>query len=696
MSEPGGGNSRVAYSPQSDNLTALATNSMGAGQPRIAYLFSRYPVVSQTFCDSEMLALERMGVSLEIASINPPSTSFRHERLRELRAEIHYPPPSPVLKARMALQERVQGKKWAALAALREEHDGRYGAEFKAGIRARNGLYFAMLFQRLGVDHVHVHFANRATHTALFIKRFAGIPFSFTAHAQDFMVDLGSDDLLREMCAEAAFVVAVSDFSKKLLQETCPDSAGKILRIYNGLDPESFPRRGAAPETAGPIRILSVGRLIEFKGFHHLVGACARLKRTGIEAECTIVGEGPWEQRLKSLAEGLGVTGEVRFAGVLSQEEIKRELERSDMFVLASVVDAQGASDILPTVITEAMASELPVISTTVAGVPEMVDDKKTGLLVPPGDEEALADAIAALAKDPEARRRYGRAGLEKAGEVFSLEKTAAQLKEKFITVLSEDGDRPRHREDQPRPKLAWFTGVWPMENDDQLSLEMRLLTGESQPEEWGLFVGSLPEKFRWKDNPDVTAVLPEVEVLPDAVVLEAQWKQEVAAEPGIESRIEELRSELGELVSAETFQDAARTAVYLVEIFRKRGIRALHAARTSGALPAWLVHHLGGIPFSLSVERNCLLDPEVLNRICSDAAHANVACPRMSSALRERFPNELKLRPPRRKRRIRIGPLKMKIPSLGEGESAAELAPAQASWYAKVAREFENAAKIS
>ena len=159
--------------------------------PKLAYLFSRYPVVSQTFCDSEMLALESMGRSLVIGSLYPPKDSFRHERLENLRAPIHYPPPPVVLKA-MQAEAEADGT-WPAEMVARHERD--YGPSFQSAVRARNALWFARLFPRLGVGHVHVHFANRATHTALFLKALSGIPFSFTPHAQDFMVDLGSDAL---------------------------------------------------------------------------------------------------------------------------------------------------------------------------------------------------------------------------------------------------------------------------------------------------------------------------------------------------------------------------------------------------------------------------------------------------------------------------------------------------------------------
>src|ERR1700747_205549 len=164
---------------------------------RLGYLYSRYPVISQTFCDAEMLALERRGVDLEIGSINPPFVSLRHGHRANLRAGVRYAPPPRAVRT-MAQLARRDGIWPAALVA---EHEARYGPAFKAEQRARNALFFADHFARTGVAHFHVHFSRHATHTALFIKEISKIGFSFTAHAQDFMLDVGSDELLREMCS---------------------------------------------------------------------------------------------------------------------------------------------------------------------------------------------------------------------------------------------------------------------------------------------------------------------------------------------------------------------------------------------------------------------------------------------------------------------------------------------------------------
>ncbi len=611
-------------------------------RPRIAYLYSRYPVVSQTFCDSEMLALEGRGFDLDIASINPPPNTFRHERYDQFAADVFYPPPSRVLSRLQALHER-DGSWQARFGDIIARHDRDYGKSFKAATRARNALHFAELFRKRGVGHVHVHFANRATHTALFIKQWAGIPFSFTAHAQDFMVDLGSDDLLRELAREAEFVIGVSDFSSDLLRATCPDSADKITRVYNGIAMDQFP---AAPiGDFGPLRIISVGRLIEFKGFHHLVNACARLAERGIEFHWTLVGEGPWRERLENQVAGLGLAPHVTFAGVRSQEAVKRLLADSDVFCLPCIVDSKGASDILPTVITEAMACSLPVVSTRLVGVPEMVVPEETGLLVEPGDESALAEALARLANHRDLARRFGKAGRARAETVFELRETSRQLAGTFDACLADRGPAA--------PESAeWLALVdtWPPAPDDDSRLDDEiawLATQEGQvptPILLSARAGRLGTSRALPDWPR------HLEFFPDGLTPEAEW----LAHPQRAEQIMAWRDELGSGIDTEPFLLQARRAVHLARLVGKRGrLRHLHATRSSVAVTAWLVHRLTGIPFSLAIEAGADLGANTIDRLAADAT----ACSRVDGE------DSLQLQPLDRQRRLVLGPLKVRLP---------------------------------
>lgn len=397
---------------------------------RLGYLYSRYPVLSQTFCDAEMLELERRGHEIVLGSLYPPKTPLRHEYLAKLRAQIRYAPSSRHLD-KTARRAKLLGR-WPK--GMVSRHEKKYGPEYKAALRARNALFFVELFKRERVSHFHVHFANRAAHTAMFVKAMSGIPFSMTAHGQDFMSDLGNDELLCELCATAEFVGAETDYSRNMLAARCPESRDRIFRVYNGLDLSRFPLQNIT-RTGGPIRFLSIGRLVAFKGFDILIDACAQLKDRRLDFACEIIGDGSLRDDLEQRVVNHNLQERIHFAGEQSQNYVLTALRNCDVFVLASSVDERGASDIFPTVIAEAMASGKPVISTTVAGIPELVVNGETGLLVAPRDVNALADAMERLAIDEKLRSDFGRASRERIEQKFTIEKTIEPLLERFAAT---------------------------------------------------------------------------------------------------------------------------------------------------------------------------------------------------------------------------------------------------------------------
>ena len=193
-----------------------------------------------------------------------------------------------------------------------------------------------------------MHFANRAAHTALFLKAMANIPFSITAHGQDFMADLGNDDLLREICDEAEFVAVETEYSRGLMAARCPNAANKIHRVYNGMDLTNFLDPSPSRFRAGPVQILSVGRLVAFKGFEYLIEACEQMRQRSIPFRCEIIGDGPLRESLQHQIDELRLGSLVTLAGALPQDCVLEKLQSCDIFALASTVDDSGASDIFP------------------------------------------------------------------------------------------------------------------------------------------------------------------------------------------------------------------------------------------------------------------------------------------------------------------------------------------------------------
>ena len=584
---------------------------------RLGYLYSRYPVISQTFCDGEMLALERRGVDLEIGSVHPPFTSLRHGHRANLRAEVHYGPPPKVIRtmAQLAHRDGI----WPA--ALVAEHDARYGPAFKAEQRARNALFFAEQFVRSGVAHFHVHFARNATHTALFVKAISKIGFSFTAHAQDFMVDVGNDELLREMCREAAFVVAVSDYSRDLLVQKCPDAEGKIHRIYNGIDLRKFQTRPLRSPTLP--RILSIGRLIEFKGFRDLIAACAELKKRAIQFECEIIGEGPLRGALQEAITGTGLDGIVRLSGALPQEEVVRRLDDCDVFALACIVDREGASDILPTVILEAIATARPIVSTRLAAVPEIVRDGESGLLVAPGDVNGLTNALELLLRDPQLRARFGAEGRRNVEVRFDVDKTAAQLLE-----LVEAAAVPRGRvQGASRDLQHCLHLVWEWPNPKLRGLDRELLALAGAPVQVWRSGSTAPARGSER-------LVQTLEFLPDAIIIEAEWQADRARAHEIESWRRELPTEC----NTADYLEAARVALYLARTLARKRIRHVHATDSRALLCAWILQRLANITISATIESPPAFAPDVVKRLLATCTGGRVSDPKMRAGLNGRF----------------------------------------------------------
>ena len=601
---------------------------------RLGYLYSRYPVISQTFCDAEMLALERRGIELVIGSVYPPLTSLRHEYIARLRGPIHYAPPQEILK--ILEREARPTHKWPR--DLVEQHGGRYGRVAKSEQRARNALHFAEFFERSGVDHVHVHFANRAAHTALFLKEISGIPFSVTAHGQDFMKDLGSDDLLREICTAAEFVAAETDYSRDLLRQRCPDSASKIHRVYNGIDLERFPELGI--ETARPRhgeqavvapyqpRIVSVGRLVAFKGFDDLIDACAELARRRIDFVCDIIGDGPLRETLQAKIEQLNLASRVNLLGSLSQGAVLEKLRVADIFALASTTDAQAATDVFPTVILEAMASARPVVSTHLAGIPELVVDHQTGMLVLPGDSAALAQALEQLLRDPELRLRFGHSGRARIEQHFRIEQTVAPLVEMFERSCSRRpaGDaklshspslaetksiRGRASLSEPVKKIVYLIDRWPDRELPLLEREIEEMKHRNVP--ILPFVCELNSNARLAGT--VERVAPSLEFLPDAMVLEAEWR----ASPALAQHLEEDRAQSRSRAPGAIFLRQGRFALGLRKLIQEENVSHIHATSSRALVCAMMLKKLLGVTVSATIEPRSELPREWIQNALSE-----------------------------------------------------------------------------
>ncbi len=379
-----------------------------------AYLFERYPSFVQTFCYREVEEMVRQGMDPLIVSIRRPDDP--PECAEMLGGEVLYLPETEEIRRTVKLPRRVR---WTVPRERREQDVNRLYEALWLGPRLR----------AQGIGHVHAHFGGVAARTAWWLRRVFGISYSFTGHANDIFCETDFPVSNADLVRAARFVVTETDYARRWMEGKYPWARGKVFRVFNGMAMEGFPARALAD---GVPRILSVGRYVEKKGFGDLIAACGLLRDRGVVFACEIIGGGPLEEELQAQIAGAQLGEVVRLLGPRSQGEVRRQLATASIFVLACVPETGGGSDNLPTVIMEAMACGVPVVSTPVAGVPEMIRNGQYGVLVPPKNPAALAGALEKLLADPPAAERLGGQG-KAAAQKFAIEKTTAALKHLLV-----------------------------------------------------------------------------------------------------------------------------------------------------------------------------------------------------------------------------------------------------------------------
>jgi colanic acid/amylovoran biosynthesis glycosyltransferase len=389
----------------------------------VAYLFERFPSFGQTFCYREVAELERQGAKVHVYSIRRPVDEPAQDWDEQLVRRVHYLPDENALVGEVDRLVRE-----GAVPATTREALEKWGRQSDF-LRLYQAVYVGLRLQQTGVGRLHAHFAGMAARTAYWINQFFGIPYSFTAHANDIFAPRDFVVSLAKLLANAAAVVTVSDYTAEFLRNRFPEAAAKVHRIYNGVDVARF--HPVDPGSGIPA-IVSIGRLIEKKGFGDLISACRLLQPRGRDFVCEIIGEGPLGPVLQAQIARDGLEARVKLAGPQTQSQIALRLAHATIFVLPCTREESGGMDNLPTVILEAMAAGLPVVSTALAGVPEMVENNFNGLLVPEHEPAAVCAAIEYLIANPEQARRFGDRGRQIAREKFSIEGSAQALRALF------------------------------------------------------------------------------------------------------------------------------------------------------------------------------------------------------------------------------------------------------------------------
>ena len=408
------------------SLTDPATACPTSGSKlRLAYLVGNYPAVSCTFICREITQLQTLGIEILPVSVNkalPSAHGFSEAERREEARTFFITQRAPwrilgdhfscfLRRPRAFVAGLLQALKLGAQNPTRTALHLAYFAE---------AVILGEWMQKRQLKHVHVHFANASSTVALLTARMYGLHYSISVHGPDEFYGARAYNL-REKMENALFVCCIGNFCRSQLMLATPSSHWSKFEIARlGVDPDSFlPVRSRRD---GQIRLLCVGRLVAAKAQQILLRAVAIMKQQGFVFSLDIAGDGPDRVELESQARLLEITDYVTFHGSLDQGRVHELLARTDIFVLPSF--AEG----IPVALMEAMSMEIPCVSTTIAGIPELIDSNVSGILVPPSDPELLAAAIGRLINDPEFRARIGAAARQKIVSTYNLKPNVVRL----------------------------------------------------------------------------------------------------------------------------------------------------------------------------------------------------------------------------------------------------------------------------
>ncbi len=431
----------------------------------IGYILKSYPRTSETFIANEIYLLEQLGLPLRLFSLLALTDPQRHAVVEATRAPVHYLPQlTPLSETSLLAWLRLNAPKFFAshwplfktrpasyvrtlLCALRLACKHCAGKHHKGSWRQPETGFFKEFLQAgfiaqqvlaIGtIRHLHAHFCHTSTTVAMLASQLCGLPFSFTAHAKDIYVQaLNPGDLLPTKLRRAKFAVTCTRANQAHLAALGVNET-PIHTIYHGLDTRQFvPRSTTAAEPALPI-LLTVGRVVEKKGFPVLVEACRILKGRGLRFECHFIsGAGVREQEIAALIHELDLADTVLMRPAVTQEALRQIYQQATVFALPCQIAENNDRDGIPNVLVEAMAAGLPVVSTDISGIPELIEHGVSGWLVPQKDAPALADAIAQLLAAPALRQRLGQAARAKVCQLFDAEANVQALHELFLACL--------------------------------------------------------------------------------------------------------------------------------------------------------------------------------------------------------------------------------------------------------------------
>lgn len=405
--------------------------TMQATKPYLGMVLKGYPRISESFISNEILLLERQGISIHIFSMRHPRESFSHNSVQQIKARVDYLPQS-ILEAlpQLLFYNLVLAVKkpnvylQAILMAFRRFLRTRKSATIKHLLQA--GYLVQKLLPRSRVVHFHAHFAHSPSSVAMFASRLSGLDFSFTGHAKD--IYTSNAQQLREKMLSARFVVTCTEFNRRHLSALTGNGGVSLYRIYHGIDLGLFSGGESRRNPRAPYHFVTVARLVPKKGLPTVYRALQRLQRQGVDFQHTLIGDGDDRDNLLALISDLGLSGACRWVGTLTHEDVLAYYRRSDLFVLGCEQAANGDQDGIPNVFVECLAMGLPVVGTRLSAIPELIEDGRTGLLVQPGNDEEMANAMLRILTNTHLREQMIHSGKEKVRQAFNNQNLIEEL----------------------------------------------------------------------------------------------------------------------------------------------------------------------------------------------------------------------------------------------------------------------------
>lgn len=395
-------------------------NGADAGVGRVAVVLKGYPRLSETFVAQELLGLEARGHTIDIHSLRHPYDPTTHPIHDEIAAAVSYLPEYLWRAPMRVLRGWWAARKLPGYATARRDFWQDFRRD-RTSNRLRRFGQACVLAQDLhpGTRLIYAHFLHTPASVARYAARMRGLPFAVSAHAKDIWTT--PDWEKREKISDAAWITTCTAYGADHLRALVPGQVHKVLLHYHGLDFDRFTAPAAAERDPGAIRIVSVGRVVEKKGYDDLLSALAQLPDT-LDWGFEHIGGGALEDTMQARAERLGIAARITWQGRQPQSAVKALLAQADVFVLASKIATDGDRDGLPNVLMEAQALGVACLSTAVSAIPELITEGETGLLVPPGDPDALAAGLVTLSTDGALRERLAAAGSARVHAAFNMD----------------------------------------------------------------------------------------------------------------------------------------------------------------------------------------------------------------------------------------------------------------------------------